>query len=167
MNSFYFDNLQHALLRYPYLAFRVSHSLPYGRPPHFESDHGFVAGLHGPVRSQFLLAVMVRYADERATSERVRATNSRFPAGRWSSASLTPWPVRTKLPMTNSYNAHAFYMEELADWFSHVVFVNLRRDPIDNAVSIYRARQQLRQQMTDWWSIQPAACRRDPRPERI
>ena len=155
---FYFDNLQHALLRYPYLAFRLSRGLPRRRPPHFESDHGFVAGLHGPSEANFFWPLWCGMPmDEHHLSEREREQqgSQRAMLIRFFDAIAR----RTQLPLTNSYNAHAFYMEELADWFAHVIFVNLRRDAIDNAVSIYRARQQLRQKMTDWWSIQPAPCR--------
>jgi len=150
----FFDNLQHGLLRYPNLAFSLSHWL---RPIHLRtstlaSDHGFVHGILGASEANFFWPY-------------------------WCGMNMTQCPVvpnearlghvlaffnrmheQLQLPLTNSYNAHAFYMKEVSHIFPRSVFIVLRRDPLANGLSILRARQKLRRRVQEWWSIQPSQC---------
>jgi hypothetical protein len=149
---FYFDNLQHAFLRYPYLAFKVAKRLNSHTPATFFSDHGFVSGMGGLSEANFFWPFWFDMA--MAQKEPAPVTSRLDHIGQV----LNQIYLETKRPLVNSYNAHAFYLDELARRFEKLVVVNMRRDPVANAMSLLRARRLLVKSPQDWWSIRPGAC---------
>jgi hypothetical protein len=61
-------------------------------------------------------------------------------------------------PMVNAFNSHAFYLGYLAHHFPKLIIVNMRREPVSNAVSLLRGRRTYRSDITEWWSIRPSHC---------
>ncbi|MEZ4864514.1 MAG: sulfotransferase [Caldilineaceae bacterium] len=149
---FYFDNFQHTLLRYPYLAYRLSRALLRERVGEFQSDHGYVAGLGGLSEGNFFwpywFGMEMTETDPRPDHWRLAHIKRVF----------NQIHQQVGRPMVNSFNAHAFYLANLAEIFDQVVIVNMRRDPTANALSLLRARRQLCSHEATWWSIQPREC---------
>ena len=152
--TFYFDNIQHALLRYPYLGFLCSNLLPRrtGEKEGFRSDHGFSSGFRSVSEANFFwprwLDMSMEQKEPQPYPKRVRHI---FRV-------LNRIQQRTGVPMVTSYNAHTFYLEQLQQLFEKVVFVVMSRDLVDNAVSLLRARRKLSRQEGEWWSIKPRRC---------
>jgi hypothetical protein len=150
--SFYFDNFQHALLRYPYLAFELSNRLIPKGAVTFESDHGFVKGFGGLSEGAFFWPF---WFDMTLTQKDPKPSLSRLQHVR---RVLNRIYTLTGKPMVNANNAHAFYLSELDRRFGKLVIVNIRRDPVANAVSLLRARRKLCSRPEEWWSMKPAHC---------
>ncbi len=149
---YFFDNLQHALLRYPYLGFLLSRNLFSKSDGGLKSDHGFVNGFGGISEGNFFwpywFDMELEQTSPQADSKRLRYVQR----------VLDSIYAQTELPMVSSYNAHAFYLSELATYFPKLLIVNLRREPVANAVSLLRGRRELRGDIDTWWSVRPAAC---------
>ncbi|RME84884.1 MAG: sulfotransferase [Caldilineae bacterium] len=149
---FHFDNFQHSFLRYPYLAYRFSRRFITPQTGRFRSDHGYVPGLGGLSEGNFFwpywfdmgLDEGLPRPDPRRLRHIARVMNAIW--------------LREGLPMIGSYNSHAFYLGELARRFERVVVVNMRRDPVANAVSLLRGRLVFRGTIEQWWSNRPAEC---------
>lgn len=150
--SFYYDNFQHAFLRYPYLSFLVSHFLSPKTETRFSSDHGFVAGITGLSEGNFFWPFWF----DMQMSERIPEPQA--DCLRHVCRVLNRIHQMTGRPMVSSYNAHAYYLVELDRLFEKLVIINMRRDPVANALSLLRARKLLRPNVDQWWSIQPARC---------
>jgi hypothetical protein len=149
---FYLDNFQHALLRYPYLAFTLSNRW-FGRAPRTTlSDHGFVKGFAGVSEGNFFWDY---WFDMAMAQKEPSPSPERFAH---IATVLNRIHARVNRPMVSAFNAHAFYMEELARRFQRVVFIHLYRDPLANALSLLRARQIIRGDRQQWWSIRPKTC---------
>ena len=149
---FYFDNFQHALLRYPYLAFELSNRLIPRCPVTFESDHGFVTGLGGLSEGNFFWPF---WFDMALTQKDPEPKASRIQHIR---RVLNRVYTVTGKPMVNAFNAHAFYLSELDRQFAKLVIVNMRRDPVASAMSLLRGRRKFRSSSEKWWSIRPRSC---------
>jgi hypothetical protein len=149
---FYYDNFQHAFLRYPYLSFLVSHFLLPKTETQFSSDHGFVAGITGLSEGNFFWPF---WFDMQMSERSPEPQADRL---RHICRVLNRVHQMTGRPMVSSYNAHAYYLVELDRLFEKLVIISMHRDPVANALSLLRARQVLRPSVDHWWSIQPARC---------
>jgi hypothetical protein len=149
---FYLDNVQHALLRYPYLAFTLSNRLIPKGVVTSQSDHGFVEGWGGLSEGNFFWPF---WFDAAMTQKDPKPSISRLQHIR---RVLNQIYIVTGRPMVCAYNAHAFYLTELDRRFEKLVIVNMCRDPVANAVSLLRARRKLRSSPEEWWSIRPKSC---------
>lgn len=147
------DNFQHAFLRYPYLGFLFSHYFLNQPRAGYTSDHGFVKGLRGISEGNFFWP----YWFDLQMDQSVPAPNSS--KLRYAYRTLNRIFEITGHPMVTSYNAHSFYLADLQRHFRNIVIVQMHRNPIDNAVSILRARKLIRSNVTQWWSVRPSVCR--------
>jgi hypothetical protein len=149
---FYLDNFQHAFLRYPYLAFRFSNRFIPKRTICFESDHGFEKGFGGLSEGNFFWAfwfdMPVAEKDPQPSKSRLQHVQR----------VLNQIYLITGKPMLNAAGALSFYLAELNRRFEKLVVVNMRRDPVTNALSLLRARKLMHSNLNNWWSIRPAAC---------
>jgi hypothetical protein len=151
-NCFFFDNLQHTLLRYPYLGFLLSERFVTRDTGGLKSDHGFIGGIGGLSEGNFFWPFWFDMDIEQKTPQPVgpRLQHVRRVFNRIYD--------QTKMPMVSSFNSHAFYLAELARQFPSLVIVNMRREPVANAVSLLRGRREIVGDIDTWWSIRPASC---------
>lgn len=149
---FYLDNLQHALLRYPYLAFKLSSRLIPNGAVSYESDHGFVEGMGGLSEGAFFWPF---WFDMALTQNEPKPSLSR---SQYIRRVLDRIYSQVEKPMVSANNAHAFYLGELDHRFEKLVIVNMRRAPVANAVSLLRARRKLCKSSREWWSMRPKSC---------
>jgi hypothetical protein len=149
---FFFDNLQHTFLRYPYLGFFLSERLITRDTGNLKSDHGFISGIGGMSEGNFFWPFWFDMDIEQRSPQPVD--------GRLQHVRRVFNKIynETKTPMVSSFNSHAFYLAELARRFPKLAIVNMRREPVANAVSLLRGRRELRGDINTWWSIRPSAC---------
>jgi hypothetical protein len=149
---FFFTNFQHALLRYPYLSFKLSRRFIPDRKVDFRSDHGFEAGFGGLSEGIFFWAF---WFDMSVEQKNPQPDDTRLQHAR---SVLNCIHHETGNPLLTAANTLSFYLTELSRHFEQLVIVNLRRDPVANAVSLLRGRRRHCTDVSQWWSIRPAAC---------
>lgn len=151
--AIWFDNFQHTFLRYPYLSFWISQRFIHKNTGGFRSEHGFIGGIGGLSEGNFFWP----YWFDMDLEQKLKPAPAPNRIGHVRTV-LNRMYEDTGLPMLNSFNTHAFYLTELRRHFNKVVVINMRRDPVANAVSLLRGRKTYRKNINDWWSIRPAAC---------
>ncbi len=151
----YVNNLVAAFWRAPVHGIRLSRKL-LSRPEEadFRSDYGRTAPIHGPHEFGYFWASHLRHEnmDQR-------------PAGH---AEQIDWQEmrRTLINMTHAFarpmvfkSFHlVWYMHRLQQVLPRTCFVRLRRDPIQNAVSLLKARREYLNDPRQWLSLRPLAC---------
>ena len=148
---FYFDNFQHAFFKYPYLSYQVSKYL-FQNKSNFKSDHGFVSGFKGLSEGNFFWPYWFDMSlEQKKASVDVVKRQHIYQV-------LNQIYFEGNLPMVNSFNAHGFYLDEMKACFEKLIIINIRRSPVANALSLLRARNQLQNKATHWWSVKPVTC---------
>lgn len=154
IESVYLNNLGNLLYQLPFLGGSLSMARCKSYMSDFESKHGFVTGLCGPAEGRMFWSYwMGNDLDERIQSPlsltkiqtRMRYLKNVFVA-------LT----KNKCPIVTGYLGHILQLARLKHFFPDAVYLRLRRDPLDNALSILKAWRT--QGEDEWFSVFPSEC---------
>ncbi len=159
-NVSYISNLEHVFFKVPAVGAAVKRVLVGRYRGGYESDLGYVPGLNAPAEANRFWEYWFDYSiHERPPSPRPERMEyiRRILQTVCSSKSHT---------LLSAWTAHGFYIPHNVAFFSNCLFIHLRRDPIDTAISIYNSRIKRYSTDTIWLSLRPVECKaylgRDP-----
>lgn len=148
----YFSNFFYMGAQYPFLSKRLERFFTKKYVSNFKSDHGFVAGLNGlaeanDIWGKWLDQSLCEKPPQPLADDLARAT------------SFFDWNYsRSNKPFVTGWIGHILYAEQMANVFPNAIFINLRRDAQDVAVSLLRARRQVNSGSGSWFSARPLEC---------
>lgn len=147
----YLSNVGNALYKLPAISTAFMTSKSFGRKSDFVSNLGFSNGIFGPSEGQlFWEKWTASYLQENAHSS--EAFNS--PELDYFERVLAYLESNGKT-LCSGYVGHVLYRKKLSDRFPNAIFVRLKRDKIDHAMSIFRI---LEAGELDWFSVFPKEC---------
>ena len=155
----YLSNLGNLLADLPYLGGWISDRRCGGRGMSFQSQLGFVPGLCGPAEGKRFWETWGGYGLSEGKSGRnaiqegheVPVKRKRTEYLRRALGSLT----NPKRPFVSAYLGHTLDPHRLRREFPEAIFLRLRRDPLPNALSLLRCREESN---TSWFSLFPKEC---------
>ena len=131
INSTYLSNLQNLLFATPYFGIRISNRAISKHRSTFNSKYGFVAGLSGEAEGlKFWCYWTGQDLNENSTWDNKRAERL--------SARLAN-SIDNGKSLVTGYLGHVFCIEEMRNLFKNIRFVYLKRNLVDNAISILKA----------------------------
>jgi len=152
LNVGYINNLIAAFWRAPCTGIRLSRKLmPAGLRSTFHSEFGRTEGIHEPHEFGYFWASMLGYREMREPDEASRRGID------WS------WFAKVMNNMTMAFDApivfksfmFGFYTAEVQAVLPRTCFVFVRRDPVENALSILKMRRQYSGDEAAWASLMP------------
>ncbi len=151
----YLSNLWNLLYQLPLIGGCLSKVISQNYKSDFRSEHGFVSGLAGPAEGQkfwqwWLGAGLI--------------DNGEYNIGSAVNKSSLDYirKVLTRLtwknePFVSAYLGHTLVPDRLSEAFPEAAIIRLRRDPVDNALSILRS---MRKGTTNWFSVMSVECKK-------
>lgn len=151
----YLSNVWNLLYQLPLLGGWVSRVIARNHQSDFRSEQGFVSGLAGPAEGLkfwqwWLGAGLVEDGIQRET---LAFNDSRLSYLRKILARLT----FNNGPFVSAYLGHALVPDQLSNAFPEAAIIRVRRNPVDNALSLLKA---MRQGDQKWFSLLPWECRK-------
>jgi hypothetical protein len=152
----YLSNIWNLFYQLPLLGGWVSKIVNQNHKSDFRSEHGFVPGLAGPAEGLkfwqwWLGADLVEDSDH---NEGSAVNKSRLHYIRRVFTRLTR---SNNGPFVSAYLGHTLVPERLSDAFPEALIIRVRRDPVDNALSLLNS---MRQGSGNWFSVLPKECRK-------
>jgi hypothetical protein len=145
----YISNFEYLFYRTPLLAGIMRRRLFRRYAGGYRSYYGHVPGLTGPAEANLFWKHWFGYG----LDEGVGAV----PLGRRTYRDWALWRLcrGRRSTMLAGWIAHALYIPQVMQEFGNCLFVNIVRDQIDTAVSIYIGRERYRRDLQRWFSIRP------------
>jgi len=130
-NSAYLSNLQNLLFATPYLGLQIAAMSSKNHRSTFRSKYGFVDGLNGEAEGLKYWSYWTgQTLEESSVWDKSKAEHLKVV--------LSKSNLEEKVIVTG-YLGHVFCINELRNLFNNIRFVYLRRNLIDNAISILKA----------------------------
>jgi hypothetical protein len=133
----YFSNLWHAFYHVPFLGKKLSEIGSINYSSNFKSNYGYVSGLFGPAEGlkfwSYWLGCGLRDSQTNTLNDEVYGKRSEY----------IEKVIRHKSgrPFASAYIGHSLIPDRVSEVFHNSVFIRLKRDPIANALSLYKAYQ--------------------------
>lgn len=149
----YLSNFSNLLYQLPLIGGSLARLLNRGHYSDFVSHHGFVAGLSGPAEG---LAYWQWWLDSGLTDGTSHNLSPFVLQRRVCYLRRTlSWLTSRSEPFVTAYLGHALVPDRVAEAFPAAVFIRLRRDPLDNALSLLKC---MRDDAVKWFSVLPDEC---------
>ncbi len=150
----YFSNLAHRFWKVPVAVSRLGRSVIERRQPVFNSQYGHIDGWSAPNEGGWIWQRWLEdgdWQDETALADVTGLDDMRMTLNAMSSA--------LEAPFINKNVMHSNRIRLLDAAFPGCLFLEVRRDDLDTARSIIRARQRNKGPLEDaseWWSVRPS-----------
>lgn len=150
----YFSNLAHRFWKVPVAVSRLGRGVIERRQPVFNSQYGHIAGWSAPNEGGWIWKRWLQdgdWQDETALSDVTELNDMQVTLNAMSSV--------LEAPFINKNVMHSNRIRLLDAAFPGCLFLEVRRDELDTARSIIRARQRNKGPAEDtakWWSVRPS-----------
>lgn len=149
----YLSNIWNLFYQLPFMGGKLSRGKALRHQSDFRSRHGFVSGIDGPAEGlrfwKWWMDCGLHDTDSFQLSSRTR--RRRFGYIRKVLGALTS----KHEPFVTAYLGHSLMPDQLVTLFPEAVVIRLRRNPIDNALSLLTA---MRESGSQWFSVVPNEC---------
>lgn len=149
----YLSNLWNVLYSLPGFGGQLSKSVCGKHRSEFQSNQGFVPGACGPAEGLRFWSYWTGHGLNEATDTPVTGAVLERRV-RYLGSVLSHLGTR-ETPFLAGFLGHTLVSEQLKNWFPDAVFVRVHRDPLSNALSLLRCRQNGGE---DWFSVFPREC---------
>ncbi|KAA3609940.1 MAG: sulfotransferase [Calditrichaeota bacterium] len=153
LDVLYFDNLAHLFNRNLLFGMWLSNK-KFKSGPHncYRSIHGSTMdwGLHAPSEAGPFWRRMLPGKDHFLTNEEIETLKSEKIKN-----NLDPLMAKYRKPLIIKNLVLSQRLKIVAKLYPQAKIVFLKRNPLDNAKSIYKARQSLAVKKGEWWSVKP------------
>jgi hypothetical protein len=151
------NHLIAAFWRAPVFGIRLSQKLLGGSPASsYASQYGRTPGIQEPHEFGYFWSAMLNYDD---MCERGRDHEERIDWERLKTV-LTNMTHAFQAPVMFKSMLLAWHMERIYEVLPRTCFVRIRREPVENALSILQARQEYGGSLDQWISLKPSECGR-------
>ncbi|MBD3422634.1 MAG: hypothetical protein GF398_21165 [Chitinivibrionales bacterium] len=147
---YYISNVEHVFYQLPYLAYKIRERIGANNTGAYQSDLGFVKGLRSPAEANMFWEYWFDYS---INQKNPKTMNRKLD---YILNSLKYNSLRHSNTLLSAWTAHAFFIMQDQHFFDNCLFVNLKREIIDVAVSMYCARIRRNGNPNKWMSLKPA-----------
>jgi len=147
----YLSNFSHFLYQLPFLGNKISSILSKRYQSNFHSDEGYVSGFLGPAEGLHFWKKWMGADIIQSNNIKVTARDTDYIKNVLTSI------TSVKKPFITCYLGHLLKIEELKRDFPNALFIMLKRDEVENSLSLLRCRQKL-DNPKSWFSVKPTDC---------
>ncbi len=152
----YFNNLWHFFSKLPFWGGLVSFIyLNLVNPASsFTSNQGFVSGVVGPAEGLNFWSYWFNFnLSDKFSSSKNHPLKSNKP---FYLIKVLKSLSKISPPFCSAYLGHSLYVKQLKEFFPKAIFIRIKRDPLDNALSLLSC---LRKSKSSWFSVHPRECK--------
>ena len=154
LNSHYLSNVSLLLYKLPLFGGLLSDLICKRNKSDFKSEHGLVSGLSGPAEGlQFWKYWFGCGLIEETTS--VASCDKKHVGRRRYLKKVFKVLSSPSKPVITGFLGHSICIKELMSEYPSAIYIKLRRNPVDNAVSLLKSK---RANGENWFSVLPAEC---------